>query len=100
MNWEFSYSNWEKNILFGIGNTTEYRSSKRAKKNPGVLKRCFIKGLHCASFIITDKVYDFRAMLGNPPVPPYGRDLHDDATEVENYEVNNKTGILVKLETF
>ena len=33
-NWEFSYSNWEKNILFGIGNTTEYRSSKRAKKNP------------------------------------------------------------------
>ena len=23
-----------KNILFGIGNTTEYRSSKRAKKNP------------------------------------------------------------------
>ena len=36
LNWEFSYSNWEKNILFGIGNTTEYRSSKRAKKNPGV----------------------------------------------------------------
>ena len=34
LNWEFSYSNWEKNILFGIGNTTEYRSSKRAKKNP------------------------------------------------------------------
>ena len=34
-NWESSYSNWEKNILFGIGNTTEYRSSKRAKKNPG-----------------------------------------------------------------
>ena len=26
-----------------------------------------------------------RAMLGNPPVPPYGRDLHDDTTE-ENYE--------------
>ena len=25
----------EKNILFGIGNTTEYRSSKRAKKKPG-----------------------------------------------------------------
>ena len=25
----------KKNILFGIGNTTEYRSSKRAKKNPG-----------------------------------------------------------------
>lgn len=24
-------------------------------------------------------------MLGNPPVPPYGRDLHDEATE-ENYE--------------
>ena len=36
LNWEFSYSNWEKNILFGIGNTTEYRSSKRAKKNPVV----------------------------------------------------------------
>ena len=34
LNWEFSYSNWEINILFGIGNTTEYRSSKRAKKNP------------------------------------------------------------------
>ena len=34
LNWEFSYSNWEKNILFGIGNTTEYRSSKRAKKTP------------------------------------------------------------------
>ena len=32
LNWEFSYSNWGKNILFGIGNTTEYRSSKRAKK--------------------------------------------------------------------
>ena len=32
LNWKFSYSNWEKNILFGIGNTTEYRSSKRAKK--------------------------------------------------------------------
>ena len=63
-----------------------------------VLKRCFIKGLHCVSLIITDKVYDFRAMLGNPPVPPYGRDLHDDATEVENYEVNNKTGILWKPE--
>ncbi|KAL3864523.1 hypothetical protein ACJMK2_006197 [Sinanodonta woodiana] len=28
----------------------------------------------------------FLAMLGNPPVPPYVRDLHDDATEVENYE--------------
>ncbi|XP_060571310.1 E3 ubiquitin-protein ligase RNF38-like isoform X2 [Ruditapes philippinarum] len=27
----------------------------------------------------------FLAMLGNPPVPPYGRDLHDEATE-ENYE--------------
>ena len=37
LNWEFSYSNWEKNILFGIGNTTEYRSSKRAKKNPAKL---------------------------------------------------------------
>ena len=37
LNWEFSYSNWEKNILFGIGNTTEYRSSKRAKKNPDFL---------------------------------------------------------------
>ena len=36
LNWEFSYSNWEKNILFGIGNTTEYRSSKRAKKNPAL----------------------------------------------------------------
>jgi len=24
-------------------------------------------------------------MLGNPPMPPYGRDLHDEATE-ENYE--------------
>ena len=34
LNWEFSYSNWEKNILFGIGNTTKYRSSKRAKKTP------------------------------------------------------------------
>ena len=39
LNWEFSYSNcWEKNILFGIGNTTEYRSSKRAKKNPAICK--------------------------------------------------------------
>ncbi|KAK3095722.1 hypothetical protein FSP39_018067 [Pinctada imbricata] len=28
----------------------------------------------------------FLAMLGNPPIPPYGRDFHDDATEVENYE--------------
>ena len=27
-----------------------------------------------------------RAMLGNPPMP-YGRDFHEDATEVENYEV-------------
>lgn len=25
-------------------------------------------------------------MLGNPPMP-YGRDFHEDATEVENYEV-------------
>ena len=38
LNWEFSYSNWEKNILFGIGNMTEYRLSKRAKKNP-VIRR-------------------------------------------------------------
>ena len=36
LNWEFSYSNWEKK-LFGIGNTTEYWSSKRAKKNLGSL---------------------------------------------------------------
>ncbi|XP_062612040.1 uncharacterized protein LOC134273846 isoform X2 [Saccostrea cucullata] len=27
----------------------------------------------------------FLAMLGNPPMP-YGRDFHEDATEVENYE--------------
>ena len=39
LNWEFSYSNWEKNILFGIGNTTEYRSSKRAKKNPAFVTK-------------------------------------------------------------
>ena len=66
-----------------------------------VLKRCFIKGLHCAYHLLSQiRCYNFRAMLGNPPVPPYGRDLHDDATEVENYEVNNKAGILVKLETF
>ena len=26
-------------------------------------------------------------MLGNPPVPPYGMDPNNDATEVENYEV-------------
>ena len=26
-------------------------------------------------------------MLGNPPVPHYGMELSDDATEVENYEV-------------
>jgi E3 ubiquitin-protein ligase RNF38/44 len=25
-------------------------------------------------------------MLGNPPVPPYGMELNDEATEVENYE--------------
>ena len=40
LNWEFSYSNWEKNILFGIGNTTEYRSSKRAKKKT---KMCLVQ---------------------------------------------------------
>ena len=28
-----------------------------------------------------------RAMLGNPPVPPYGIDLNEEAAEVENYEV-------------
>ncbi|XP_041369395.1 E3 ubiquitin-protein ligase RNF38-like isoform X2 [Gigantopelta aegis] len=28
----------------------------------------------------------FLAMLGNPPVPPYGRDAVDEASEVENYE--------------
>ena len=79
---------------FGSHNTTAQYP------NP-CFKEVFYKGTAlCISFIITDKVYDFRAMLGNPPVPPYGRDLHDDATEVENYEVNNKTGSLVKLEMF
>jgi len=25
-------------------------------------------------------------MLGNPPMPPYGMDINDEAAEVENYE--------------
>ena len=44
---------------------------------------------HCTILLNYNYTFCSRAMLGNPPVPPYGRDLHDDATEVENYEVKN-----------
>ena len=37
--------------------------------------------------MITVIVTFCRAMLGNPPVNPYGMDLNDDASDVENYEV-------------
>ena len=47
LNWEFSYSNWEKNILFGIGNTTEYRLSKRAKKTLHPIYKILINLCSC-----------------------------------------------------
>ena len=64
LNWEFSYSNWEKNILSGIRNTTEYRSSKRAKKTPGMC----VSDIKCHSqvkFLVLN--YHFRQLLGTGP---------------------------------
>ena len=75
LNWEFSYSNWEKNILFGIGNTTEYGSSKRAKKNPadcatrpgtrccspGRIRKC---AEHTARFVTGNYNYESGRMTG------------------------------------
>ena len=57
LNWEFSYSNWEKNILFGIGNTTEYRSSKRAKKNPVILHSIQIRGNGTVIYVCTSAIW-------------------------------------------
>lgn len=36
-----------------------------------------------SNFMIASR---FSAMLGNPPLPRFGRDFREDATEVENYE--------------
>ena len=33
-NWEFFVSNWEKNILFGIGNGAQFRPQNRVIKSP------------------------------------------------------------------
>ena len=34
-NWEFFAWNWEKNILFGIGNGAEFRPQNRVIESPG-----------------------------------------------------------------
>ena len=36
LNWEFFVWNWEKNILFGIGNGAEFRPQNRVIESPGV----------------------------------------------------------------
>ena len=35
VNWEFFVWNWEKNILFGIGNGAEFRPQNRVIESPG-----------------------------------------------------------------
>lgn len=48
--------------------------------------KCFL--LAFKSYFQCICIFVFSAMLGNPPVPPFSRDIHDEATEVENYEVS------------
>ena len=37
-NWEFFVWNWEKSILFGIGNGAEFRAQNRAIKSPVLVR--------------------------------------------------------------
>ena len=57
-------------------------SSQNYKVRGGQLQIC-ISCLHECNRCVSR----FRAMLGNPPVPPYGMDPNEEAAEVENYEV-------------
>ena len=54
----------EKNNLFGIGNTTEYRSSKRAKKNP-VISTLVVSTTLCmlSKFNVTGRHKIFRSQI-------------------------------------
>ena len=56
---------------------------------PSYSVKCKIKtvALNIVKMIIC---VPFSAMLGNPPMPHYGMELSDDATEVENYEVRTR----------
>ena len=41
-NWEFFVWNWEKNILFGIGNGAEFRPQNRVIESPGFDTHLFV----------------------------------------------------------
>ena len=40
--WEFFVWNWEKNILFGIGNGTEFRPQNRVIESPEYISQQFL----------------------------------------------------------
>ena len=41
-NWEFFVWNWEKNILFGIGNGAEFRPQNQVIKSPDNIFKIFV----------------------------------------------------------
>ena len=56
-NWEFFVWNWEKNILFGIGNGAEFRPQNRVIESPGGGDILFSACSPVPSFITHCRIY-------------------------------------------